>query len=47
MRCTPWDLHVLRETEIIVKEKIDKGEGEFEEDIITARQQYIRATDLE
>ena len=31
VRCTPWDLHVPRETEIIFKEKIDKGHGDFEE----------------
>ena len=47
VRCTPWDLHVPREKEIIFKEKIDKGEGNFEEKVIIARQPYIRAADLE
>ena len=47
VRCTPWDLHVPRETEIIFKEKIDKGHGDFEEEVIISRQPYIRASDLE
>ena len=49
VRCTPWDLHEPQETEIIFKEKIDKGEGKFEEKVpvIIARQPYIRAADLE
>ena len=47
VRCTPWDMHVPRETEIILKEKIDKGEGNFEEKITIARQPYIRASDLD
>ena len=47
VRCTPWDIHVPREAGIIFKEKIDKGEGSFEEKIISARQPYIRASDLD
>ena len=47
VRCTPWDLHAPRETEIIFTEKIVKGHGVFEEKVILARQPYIRASDLE
>ena len=47
VRCTRWDLHVPPETEIIFKEKIDKGRGDFEEKVILARQPYICASDLE
>ena len=38
VRCTPWDLHVPRETEIIFKEKIDKGHGDFDDKVIISRQ---------
>ena len=47
VRCTPWDLHVPRETEIIFKKKADKGHGNFEEKVILARHPYIRVSDLE
>ncbi len=47
VRCTPWDLHAPRESEIIFKEKIDKGHGDFEEKVIISKQPYIRASDLE
>ena len=43
VRCTPWDLHVPRETEIIFKEKMDRGEGNFMEKTTIARQPYISA----
>ena len=45
--CTPWDLREPWETEIIFKEKIDKGEGNFQEKAIIARHPYVRAADLE
>ena len=35
------------ETEIIFKEKVDNGHGDFKEKVILARQPYIRASDLE
>ena len=38
VRCTPWDLHVLWETEIVFKEKINKGHCNCEEKVILARQ---------
>ena len=47
VRCTPWELHVLRETTIIFKEKIHKGHGDFEEKIILARQPNVRVSDLQ
>ena len=45
--CTPYDLHQLREPEVIFRETKEEGEEEPQRQFVLARQVYIESADIE
>ena len=44
---TPWDLHNARDLEVVLKEKVEKDDVDFEDGVALSRQVYIKAQDLQ
>ena len=46
VRCTPYDLHVPKDVEVVFKDKVDVEPKEFVDKVMLSRKLYLREADF-